>query len=59
MADEKGPFYQFQDGKLKLHPRCEGCHRLHFTADQGEIVCRLPRCPHLDEIVKKEETENV
>lgn len=55
MADEKGPFYQFQDGKMKLHPYCEGCHWLHFTADQGETVCRLLRCPHLDEIIKNEE----
>ena len=57
MADEKGPFYQFENGRMKLHPRCQKCDKIYKMSKLViDDICPVMACPYINEI-KKEENE--
>lgn len=59
MADEKGPFYQFENGWLKLHPRCQKCDKIYVMSKLfDDAICPVMSCPYINEIKKKEEDQH-
>lgn len=56
MADEKGPFYQFKDGKMKLHPCCQKCDKIYILSKlYDDAICPVMSCPHINEIKKEDQ----